>query len=74
MIDEQTLIAEIHSLPKAKQAEAIDAALRLIKALAKQMTDDAMNDRPRRKAGSHPGAFVMAPDFDEPLEDFAEYM
>ena len=28
----------------------------------------------RRHAGGLPGSFYMAPDFDDPLEDFAEYM
>ena len=30
--------------------------------------------KPKRRAGGLEGAFYMAPDFDEPLEDFAGYM
>ncbi len=30
--------------------------------------------KPKRHAGGLEGGFYMAPDFDEPLEDFAEYM
>ena len=30
--------------------------------------------KPRRHAGGLTGAFHMAKDFDEPLEEFAEYM
>ncbi|MEL7227845.1 MAG: DUF2281 domain-containing protein [Cyanobacteria bacterium P01_D01_bin.36] len=30
--------------------------------------------KPRRQAGSLAGQIWMAPDFDEPLDDFAEYM
>jgi prevent-host-death family protein len=30
--------------------------------------------RPRPRFGSGKGVFQMAPDFDEPLEDFKEYM
>ena len=30
--------------------------------------------KPKRRAGGLEGGFYMAPDFDEPLEDFAEYM
>ncbi len=72
MTDEQALIAEIHNLPKSKQTEAIDAALRLIKNLAKQHSEESM---PRyRKAGSHPGMFTIGPDFDDPIEGFEEYM
>jgi len=29
---------------------------------------------PRRRSGSAQGLFTMSDDFDEPLEDFAEYM
>ena len=74
MTNEQSLIAEIHSLPKSKQAEAVDAALRLIKNLAKQANEKPLNERSPRKAGSRPGAYIMSPDFDDPLEDFEEYM
>ena len=34
----------------------------------------ATDCKPRRHAGGLPGAFHMAEDFDEPLEEFAEYM
>lgn len=74
MTNEQELIAEIHNLPQSKRAEAVDAALRLVKNLAKQATEESVKERPRRKAGSRPGAFIMGPDFDDPLEDFEEYM
>jgi hypothetical protein len=30
--------------------------------------------KPKRRAGGLEGGFYMAPDFDEPLEDFADYM
>lgn len=73
MTDEQALISEIHKLPVNKQAEAFDAVLRLIKSFAKQTSEDAAKKRPPRKAGSRPGAYIMSPDFDEPLEDFKEY-
>ena len=74
MTDEQALIAEIHNLPESKQTEAIDAALRLIKSLAKQTSDDAAKKRPPRKAGSMAGKIVIMPNFDDPLEEFEEYM
>ena len=32
------------------------------------------DSRKRRKAGSAEGLIKMSPDFDEPLEDFEEYM
>jgi hypothetical protein len=75
MTREEALLAEIHNLPKNQQAGAVDAALRLIRNLAKQVADKP-SDEPhqRRRAGGRPGAYVMAPDFDEPLEEFEEYM
>lgn len=71
MTNEQALIAEIHNLPKSKQAEAVDAALRLIKNLAKQASEEPKLRY--RKAGSHPGMFTVAPDFDDPIDGFEEY-
>jgi antitoxin (DNA-binding transcriptional repressor) of toxin-antitoxin stability system len=32
------------------------------------------NTKPRRQSGSAKGLITMSEDFDEPLEDFAEYM
>ncbi|MGB9180501.1 MAG: type II toxin-antitoxin system prevent-host-death family antitoxin [Pyrinomonadaceae bacterium] len=32
------------------------------------------NAKPRRQSGSAKGLITMSDDFDEPLEDFAEYM
>lgn len=74
MTNEQALIAEIHNLPQSQQTEAIDAALRLIKNLAKQAAEEPLDERPRRKAGSAAGKYHIAPEFDEPLDDFKEYM
>ena len=74
MTDEQALIAEIHNLPKSKQAEAVDAALRLIKNLAKQHSEEPVKKRRRRIAGSMAGKIVIMPNFDDPLEEFEEYM
>jgi len=74
MTDEQALIAEIHNLPKNRQTEAIDAALRLIKNLAKQNGKDFAKKRRRPKAGSLAGKIVILPGFDDPLEEFEEYM
>ncbi len=55
-----------------KRAEAVDAALRLVKNLAKQTVDEPK--RRHRKAGSHPGMFNIGPNFDDPIEGFEEYM
>ncbi|GEM_PF-1212261 len=74
MTDEQALIAEIHNLPQSKQAEAVDAAIRLIKKLAKQNGKEPMKKSRRPKAGSMPGLFKIMPDFDDPIPGFEEYM
>ena len=37
-------------------------------------SSDVTIDPPRRHAGGITGEFFMAPDFDEPLECFKEYM
>ena len=70
MTDETALILEIQRLPDDLKVEA----LAIIKNLARRQASNSSESRPRRKAGSHLGMFVMAPDFDEPLEEFEEYM
>lgn len=72
MTNEQSLIAEIHNLPRSLQDEAIDSALRMIKKLAKQATEEPK--RRYRKADSHPGMFTIGPNFDDPVEGFEEYI
>ena len=37
-------------------------------------SSDVTTDTPKRHAGGITGEFFMAPDFDEPLECFKEYM
>ncbi len=70
MIDEQTLISQIHNLPENLKAEVA----RFVESLKKRTEPESVVKHPRRKAGSRPGAFVMSPDFDDPLEEFEEYM
>lgn len=74
MTNEQALIAEIHKLPQSKQAEAVDAALRLIKNLAKQHSEKPVKKLRRPRAGSMPDLFKIGPDFDDPIPGFEEYM
>lgn len=70
MTVETALYIEINRLPDNLKAEALE----LIKNFAKEKGVEPQGQHPERKAGSRPGAYVMAPDFDDPLEDFAEYM
>lgn len=69
---EQTLIQEIYTLPENLKLEV----LHYIQFLKQKQTEKTEPEKPRkkRKAGSAKGKFVMADDFDAPLEDFAEYM
>jgi len=67
MLNDQQILADIHALPEEKQAEVLDFIAKL-KASKKE----------RRKHplwGAIPNLVIhMAEDFDEPLEEFAEYM
>ncbi len=68
---EQTLIQEIQTLPESLKQEV----LHFVQFLKQKQADKIEAKKPRkRQAGSAKGMFVMADDFDEPLEDFAEYM
>ena len=69
MTDEQTLISQIHNLPENLKAEVA-----LFIENLKKRTSKPTEKHPQRKAGSLPGVFVMMPDFDEPLDEFEEYM
>lgn len=69
---EQTLIKKIHTLPESLKQEV----LHFVQFLKQKQNVENETEKPRkkRKAGSAKGKYVMADDFDEPLEDFAEYM
>ena len=69
---EQSLIQEIHTLPESLKLEV----LHFVQFLKQKQSVQAEAVKPRqgRKAGSARGKFIMADDFDAPLEDFAEYM
>ncbi len=68
-----TLYSKIESLPEhLKQQVADFVDFLLFEKQAKEQS--APPYKPRPKFGSAKGMFIMAPDFDEPLEDFKEYM
>lgn len=72
MTNEQALIQEIHTLPEDLKREVLHFVQFL-----KTKQSDAANEPARtrkRKAGSAKGMFIMTEAFDDPLEDFAEYM
>lgn len=70
MTDDQILISQIHELPESLKIEVAQ----FVKNLKHRVSTESGEKHRRRKAGSHPGMFIMAPDFDEPLEEFEEYM
>ena len=46
----------------------------VVKLMTLTQPEPAQKERPHPKFGSGKGLFWMSPDFDEPLEDFKEYM
>jgi len=70
MTSDTALIEDILALPPTKKAEIAEHVERL-----KRSNDSNTKKKPRRPpAGSMSGVFVMMPDFDDPLEEFEEYM
>jgi hypothetical protein len=63
------LVEKIDSMPDELKQQISD----YVDSLA-QKHDEQQRKKKTPKFGSHPGVFQIAPDFDEPLEDFKEYM
>jgi len=62
------LVAKIEKLPSDKQTEVEDFVDFL---MSKQQVEEMPT---KRQFGSGKGMFIMHDDFDEPLDDFKEYM
>ena len=69
---EQIIMAELHTLSENLKQEVLHYIQFLKQKQAEQL--EVSEPRKKRQAGSAKGKFVMAEDFDAPLEDFAEYM
>lgn len=69
MTDEKAILAQIQQLPEQVKQEV----LHYIEFLQKKYAEQRKKNN-YRKAGSAKGKYKLAPDFDEPLEDFKEYM
>jgi hypothetical protein len=65
MISEE-LKTQILSLSDDQRAQVADFVAQLIEKNKPKIKE--------RQIGGLKGAFIMAPDFDEPLEDFKDYM
>lgn len=69
MTEEKAILSQIEQLPEQLKQEVLHYAEFL------QKKHDAQNGKGKsRKAGSAKGKYTLAPDFDQPLEDFKEYM
>ncbi|HEY9709373.1 MAG TPA: DUF2281 domain-containing protein [Oculatellaceae cyanobacterium] len=62
---EQAVLEKLRSLPLEKQQEVLDFV---------EFLEQKIRGRRRRQAGSAKGLVTISDDFDEPLEDFKDYM
>ena len=71
-----TLYSKINQLPDKLKVEANDFLDFLLEKNKKLILDDSKGTKKKKhpKAGCMKGTFIMKDDFDEPLEDFKEYM
>lgn len=75
MIQDKKLLQKFHALPTDKQSEVIDFIEFLESRNSARPLDESKNDKKKRSFGSMKGVVkYMSDDFDEPLDDFAEYM
>lgn len=70
-MDTSLLYHKLNKLPDAMKAEVKDFIEFLEQEVKKEKKQQ---DKPKPKFGSAKGMFVMHDDFDEPLEDFKDYM
>jgi hypothetical protein len=68
LFKQQNKQADKQQKPEKKKPENED------KSTSEKVALTEMGKRKAPKAGFLKGTFVMSPDFDEPLEDFKEYM
>ena len=66
-----SLYNKLSSLPDQMKSEVADFIDFL---LTKAKKENKTIDKPQPKFGSGKGMFIIGPDFDEPLEDFKDYM
>ena len=71
----ELLVAEARDLPEDSIMEVV-RVIREIKSRSQHSTLVASSPEPPiiREAGKYRGQIVMSDDFDEPLDDFKEYM
>ena len=69
-MDNSTLFVKLNSLPENLKSEVLD----FIEVLLTKTKKNKEDEMKKRKAGCMKGTFKMSDDFDEPLEDFKDYM
>lgn len=69
MTEEKLILSQIQQLPEQLKQEV----LHYIEFLQAKYNSQNQKGK-KRKAGSAKGKYELAPDFDQPLEDFKEYM
>ncbi len=69
---ERLIISEIYLLPETLKLEVLHFIAYLKGAYAVQKQEAKPADK--RVFGKNKGKYTLAPDFDEPLEDFKDYM
>jgi Protein of unknown function (DUF2281) len=67
---EQIILKELNLLPETLKIEVLN----FIEYLKSKRKKEAIIIKKRPVFGYAKGTFVMSPDFDEPLEDFKDYM
>ena len=70
-MDTTLLYSKLATLPESMKSEVSDFIDFLIN---KAKKENITTNNPKPKFGSGKGMFKMKPDFDEPLEDFKDYM
>jgi hypothetical protein len=63
----EQIFVKAQVLPEPAQKEVLDLVEKLV-------SQNSLSKKPAPKAGSAKGLIHIAPDFDEPLEDFKPYM
>jgi hypothetical protein len=70
---ETTILENLEKLPESLKQEVLHYTEFLVEKYAKQSQEEQPQKK-KRKAGLLKGKIWMADDFDEPLEDFKDYM
>ncbi|MGV3604552.1 MAG: DUF2281 domain-containing protein [Dyadobacter fermentans] len=68
------IMAAFMSLPEDLQEKASEYIISLKNEARQRLLDQHGGKLPPRQFGLHKGKYIMAPDFEEPLEDFEDYM